>query len=85
MNIADFLTISRSPEGGSEIALTAVGAAHFIEDFQSMSPDPIWTISPKTYNQLLRLAARGRRQHRAWLRKKRQRRAQQRRHYRGGQ
>jgi len=54
-----------------------------VEELKAHASPPNWIISPKTQHQLLRLTARARRNHRAWLRAKRQRRARQRRHNRG--
>jgi hypothetical protein len=81
--IKDGYRLSVTPEGAPEISLTAVGAQHLLEEFKALCSEPSWTISPKTHHQLLRLAAQKRRQYRAWLRAKRQRRAHQRRHHRG--
>lgn len=83
MHGKDFYQLSLTPEGTPNISLTAVGSQHMIEELKALSSAPSWTISPKTRHQLERLAARKRRQYRAWLRAKRQRRARQRRHNQG--
>lgn len=85
MHSKDFYQLSITPEGTPDISLTAVGTQHMIEELKALSSETSWTISPKTRHQLERLAARKRRQYRAWLRTKRQRRARQRRHNRGRQ
>lgn len=71
----------RAPDG--EGAMPLVAAQRMIEELKALSTETSWVISSKTRHQLLRLAARQRREHRAWLRAKRQRRAHQRWHNRG--
>lgn len=86
LDLGDFLRFYKNSDGDlAEMALTSEGVERLVEDLMARGTDPVWLISPKTHHQLLRWAARGRHQHRAWLRAKRQRRARQRRHSRGRQ